>query len=147
MKRIFEYVERMTNKDFDLPKRSTANSAGYDFFNPEQVEIEPGKITYVKTGVKAQMFRNEVLILANRSSNAKKKGVVMANGIGVVDADYYGNDDNDGEIAFAFMNITNEPVVFEKGEKLGQGLFFEYLTTENDKAIGERKGGFGSTGK
>lgn len=64
---------------------------------------------------------------------------------GVIDADYYNNETNEGEIAFAFMNISNEPVVFEKGEKLGQGFFIEYLITENDNSIAERKGGFGST--
>lgn len=145
--RIFEYVDRITETSFDLPKRSTVCSAGYDFFNPERVTIEPGQIEYIKTGVKAQMYRNEFLMLANRSSNAKNKSIVLVNGVGIVDADYYGNGDNDGEIAFAFMNISDKPVVFEKGEKLGQGIFFEYLTTEDDAAYGERKGGFGSTGK
>lgn len=147
MGRKFEYVSRLEDKSFDLPKRSTLKSAGYDFFNPEKVILEPNVITYVKTGVKADMLSNEVLILANRSSNPKKKGLILANGIGIIDADYYNNPDNEGEISFAFMNITNEPVTIEKYEKLGQGIFMEFLVTENDQANGERKGGFGSTGK
>ena len=147
MKRRFLKVNRVSEIDLDLPKRSTANSAGYDFINPEKVTIEPGKISYVKTGIKADMYENEVLILANRSSNPKKKGLVLVNGIGVIDADYYNNKDNEGEIAFAFMNITNEPITIEVGDKLGQGVFIEYFTTEDDDAEGERISGFGSTGR
>lgn len=80
--RNFEFVERVMNiKDLRLPERSTKHSAGYDFFNPEKIELVPGEITYVKTGVKADMFSNEVLILANRSSNPMKKHVVLINGI------------------------------------------------------------------
>lgn len=152
--RKFEFVGRMVSTGYEmkepgikLPERNTAYSAGYDFYNPEEVVIEPGKIVYVKTGIKAAMLRNEYLMLVNRSSNPKKKGLVLANGCGIVDADYYNNDDNEGEIAFAFMNITNEPIKIEVGDKLGQGIFMEYLTTLDDKANGERTGGFGSTGK
>lgn len=153
--RKFEYVSRVKYEDeektglptFDLPQRSTSYSAGYDFINPEEVTLEPMKITYVKTGVKADMYRNEFLMLANRSSNPKKKNLILINGIGVIDKDYYDNPDNEGEIAFAFMNIGKEPVTIKVGEKLGQGIFTEYFTTEDDNAKGERIGGFGSTGK
>ena len=116
---------------------------GYDFINPEQVTIGPGEIAYVKTGVKADMYENEVLILANRSSNPVKKGLVLINGIGVIDADYYNNADNEGEIAFAFMNTKLSPITIEVGEKLGQGIFIEYFTTEDDNAEGERIGRMG----
>ena len=144
--RKFYKVSRVKGIEFEMPKRSTKYSAGYDFTNPEEVVIEPNKIVYVKTGIKANMYRNEALILANRSSNPKKKGLVLANGIGLIDADYYNNPDNEGEIAFAFMNITSEPITLVAGEKLGQGFFIEYLVTEGDEADGERKSGFGSTG-
>lgn len=129
-----------------LPQRSTAQSAGYDFFNPQKTVLEPGEIAYVKTGIKAKFPKNCALLLLNRSSNPKKKGLVLANGIGLVDADYYGNSDNDGEIAFAFMNITMSPITIEAGDKLGQGVFIEYKFVTNDNAEGERSGGFGSTG-
>lgn len=66
---------------------------------------------------------------------------------GVIDSDYYGNEENDGEIGFTFYNLSNESVVIEKGEKLGQGIFQKFYITEDDEATGERKGGFGSTGK
>lgn len=146
-RRRFEYVERIEVKDFELPKRSTVKSGGYDFINPEHVEIEPGKIAYVKTGVKAYMGDYEILMLCNRSSNPKKKGLILINGVGIVDADYADNEDNEGEIAFAFMNITSETVEIKAGEKLGQGIFVKYEITNDDEAEGERRGGWGSTGK
>ena len=146
MSRKFEYVKRVEGLDFKLPERATKNSAGYDFYNPERVTIEPHEIKYVKTGVKAKMQQDEVLLLYNRSSNPKKKGLTMANSVGVIDADYYNNTDNEGEIAFAFRNITDKPVTIEVGEKLGQGVFTKFLSVENDNVQGERTGGFGSTG-
>lgn len=140
-------IERVKEIEFKLPERSTKFSAGYDFLNPERVELEPHKIYYVKTGIKADMEEDEVLILANRSSNPKKKNLVLINGIGIIDKDYYNNPDNEGEIAFAFMNISDETIVIESGEKLGQGMFVKYLITEDDRAEGVRNGGFGSTDK
>lgn len=154
MSRKFEYVNRILsngyqtlNPTFKLPERSTSKAAGYDFYNPKKVILEPRKIQYVKTGVKAKMQDDEVLLLYNRSSNPKKKNLVLMNGVGVIDADYYSNEDNDGEIAFAFMNISDEDVVIEQGEKLGQGIFTKYLLSDNDNAREIRTGGFGSTGK
>ena len=120
---------------------------GYDFFNPEKVTIEPNEIKYVKTGVKAKMQDDEVLLLYNRSSNPKKKGLVIPNSVGVIDSDYYNNPDNEGEMAFAFQNITDKPVTIEVGEKLGQGVFTKYLLAEADNTETERQGGFGSSGK
>lgn len=155
MSRKFEFVERIKKKEnfgaegswTRLPERSTKFSAGYDFVNPEKVELEPHKIYYIKTGIKADMEEDEVLILANRSSNPKKKNLVLINGIGVIDKDYYNNPDNEGELAFAFMNTSDETITIESGEKLGQGIFVKYLITEDDRAEGIRNGGFGSTDK
>lgn len=145
--RRFEFVERIKGRIFDLPKRNTKKSAGYDFINPETVTIMPLEIKYVKTGVKAYFPEDEILVLCNRSSNPKKKGLILINGVGIIDADYVDNEDNEGEIAFAFMNITKEPVTLEMGDKLGQGIFVKYGITDDDAAEGERVGGFGSTGK
>ena len=157
--RKFEYVDRIIKKSyenaearpFELPKRSTKYSAGYDFYNPERVEIPPYKLgdnpTLVKTGIKAYMPSDEFLMLCNRSSNPKKKKLVVANGVAIIDSDYVDNPDNEGEIGFLFYNVSSETVVIEAGEKLGQGIFMKYLTTEDDRAEGERTGGFGSTGK
>lgn len=130
-----------------LPERSTKSSAGYDFFNPERVEIEPHSLKLVKTGIKAKFPDDMTLKLYNRSSNPKKKGVMLANGVGIVDADYYGNADNDGEIGFMFYNFTDTTTIFEAGDKLGQGIFEKYFIVSNEAEITtERNGGFGSTG-
>lgn len=151
MERGFQYVKRIENKDFELPKRSTEKSAGYDFFNPERIEISPYHIgddpIMVKTGVKVKMPENEFLMLVNRSSNPKKKKLVIPNSLGIIDADYYNNSDNNGEMMFAFYNLSQETIIIEKGEKLGQGIFIKYEKTDNDFTEGIRSGGFGSTGK
>lgn len=145
--RKFEYVERIKGTTFDLPKRNTKCSGGYDFYNPETVTLNSGQIKHVKTGVKAYFPEDEILMLCNRSSNPKKKGLILINGVGIVDSDYADNPDNEGEIAFAFMSIYGEPITIEAGEKLGQGIFVKYGITDDDSATGERTGGFGSTGK
>lgn len=131
---------------FKLPERSTAKSAGYDFFVPEDTVCKSHQITLVKTGVKAVFPDDEVLLLFNRSSNPKKKGLIVANGVGVVDADYYNNPDNEGEIGGLFYNTLDEDITLKAGEKIMQGIFVKYNITEDDTAKGERKGGFGSTG-
>lgn len=147
--RNFEKVQRVN--DVKLPERSTAKSAGYDFFAIEDVVVPPYKLGddpfMVPTGVKAEMMHNEFLMLVNRSSNPKKKKLVIPNSVGIIDADYYNNPDNEGEMFFGFYNLSNEPVEFKKGEKLGQGIFMKYLKTDDDNVTAERVGGFGSTGK
>ena len=148
-KRGFEIAKGFENAGINLPVRSTKNSAGYDIEAAEDVTIPAFKLgqkpVLVKTGLKAYMQYDEVLILANRSSNPGKKGLILANSIGVVDSDYYGNPDNDGHIMFAFFNFKDEDIEIKKGERIGQGMFQKYLVTDNDIAGGERTGGFGST--
>ena len=147
--RVFEIAKGFEELQINLPKRTTKNSAGYDIEAAEDCIIPAFKLgqkpTLVKTGLKAYMKSDEVLILANRSSNPGKKGLILANSIGVVDSDYYGNKDNDGHIMFAFYNIKSEDIEIKKGERIGQGIFQKYLMTDNDSAEGERAGGFGST--
>lgn len=147
----FEYVNRIENPDFKLPERSTKFSAGYDFCLPEDVTI-PGKgaITYVKTGVKVKLAEDEFLMLCNRSSNPKKKEIVLMNGVGIVDSDYYGNPENDGEICFAFSSLNETGSFIKKGEKIGQGIIMKFIKTEDDYSsnpVVVRAGGFGSTGE
>ena len=103
--------------------------------------------TLIKTGIKAYMQDDEMLVLYNRSSNQKKKGLILANSVGIIDKDYYGNEDNDGHIMFAFYNIKEEDVTIKKGECIGQAIFQKYLLTDDDNAEGIREGGFGSTSK
>lgn len=151
MNRGFEIAKGFEGENINLPVRKTKLSAGYDIEAAEDTVIEPFKFgdnpTLVKTGLKAYMPDDEYLMLCNRSSNPKKKGLVLANSVGIIDADYYGNSDNDGHIMFAFYNFKTEPVTIKKGEAIGQGIFIKYQITDDDKADGVRAGGFGSTDK
>ena len=149
--RGFEIAKGFENSNINLPIRKTKYSAGYDIEAAEDTIIpsfkKGMKPTLVKTGIKAYMGGDEVLILANRSSNPGKKGLILANSIGVIDSDYYGNPDNDGHIMFAFYNIKEEDIQIKKGDAIGQGIFQKFLITDNDVSQGERTGGFGSTSK
>ena len=151
MKRGFEIARGFENKGINLPIRKTKYSAGYDVEAAEDTILPSFKKgmapTLIKTGIKAYMQEDEVLMLYNRSSNTKKKGLVVANSVGVIDKDYYGNPDNDGHIMFAFYNMKAEDILIKKGEVVGQAIFQKYLTTDDDNADGERTGGFGSTNK
>ena len=147
--RGFEIVKGFENKEINLPIRKTKFSAGYDVEAAEDTIIpsfkKGDKPTLIKTGIKAYMQEDEFLMLANRSSNPAKKGLIMANSIGVIDSDYYNNEDNNGHIMFAFYNIKNEDITIKKGEAIGQAIFQKFLITDNDNAEGKRVGGFGST--
>jgi len=147
--RGFEIAKGYEDKGINLPERKTKYSAGYDMEAAEDVIIPSFKKganpTFIKTGIKAYMGDNEYLMLANRSSNPKKKGLILANSVGIIDKDYYGNEDNDGNIIFAFYNIKEEDITIKKGEIVGQAIFMPFLIADNDEAEGTRKGGFGST--
>lgn len=146
MTRKFELLSTENDTSL-LPERSTAHSAGYDIKSAEDITIEPGQIKLVKTNIKAAMEHDEVLYLYDRSSNPRKKGIVLINSVGVIDSDYYNNPDNEGHIMGQFMNITDKPVELKRGERMMQGVFMKYLTVDDDSATGSRMGGFGSTGK
>ncbi len=149
MARGFEIAKGFEDKEINLPIRKTKLSAGYDFEAAEDTVVPAFKRgdgpTLIKTGIKAYMEEDEVLYLYNRSSNPKKKGLVLANSVGVIDKDYYNNEDNEGHIMFAFYNIKDEDIIIKKGEAVGQGVFSKYLISDDDKATGNRIGGFGST--
>ena len=147
--RGFEVCKGFEDKGINLPVRKTKYSAGYDIECCEDTVIPAGskKPTLIPTGIKAYMGDDEVLYLYNRSSNPKKRGLVLANSVGVIDKDYYGNPDNDGHIMFAFYNVFDEDITIKKGEAIGQGVFSKYLIVDDDQANGERQGGFGSTDK
>lgn len=155
MERFFAVAKGFEDKGINLPERSTAYSAGYDFEAAEDVVVpsmwdvhenkENLKPTMVKTGVKAKMMEDEVLYVYNRSSNPKR-GLYLANGTGVIDADYYGNESNDGQIFVPFINLGDKDVHIKKGDRVAQGIFSKYLVVSEDNAIGVREGGIGSTG-
>ena len=149
--RGFEIAKGFEDKGINLPKRKTRCSAGYDVEAAEDTIIPSFKSgmkpTLVKTGIKSYFPDDEYLMLANRSSNPGKKGLVLANSIGVVDADYYGNESNDGHIMFAFYNFFDQDVKIKKGDAIGQAIFQKYFIADDDNAEGTRVGGFGSTNK
>ena len=167
-KRGFEICKDYINKDINLPIRKTKNSVGYDieaaedtiipsiwkniFGNfskflkgdKEYLEIKP---TLVKTGLKSYFGEDEVLMLANRSSNPGKKGLILANSLGIIESDYYGNPDNDGHLMYAYYNFFPVDITIKKHDTIGQAYFQNFLKVDNDQATGERLGGFGSTDK
>ena len=145
-KRGFELISDFTDTDL-LPKRETTHAAGYDLKVAVKTTILPGEIKLVPTGVKAYMQDGEVLYLYDRSSNPRKKGLVLINSVGVIDGDYYGNEANEGHIFAQMQNITDSAVVLEVGERIVQGVFAPFLVADGDDADGVRTGGFGSTGK
>ena len=166
--RGFEVAKGFEDEDIHLPTRQTAHAAGYDFEAADDIIIPPlfaqykefvtpklfggekpnisFKPTLVATGVKAYMPADEYLEIANRSSNPLKRFLILANGVGIVDADYYNNPANDGHIMFQFLNFSPEPIHIHKGDRIGQGIFVEYALADSDEATNTRDGGFGSTG-
>lgn len=148
--RGFEIAKGYEDKDIHMPVRKTKNSAGYDVEAASDIVIEPYKHgmkpTLIPTGLKAYCQDDEYYILVNRSSGPKK-GFVMANSIGIIDADYYGNESNDGHFYFQYWNFGDKPLEIKKGDIIGQVIFQKYLTVDDDNATGMRTGGFGSTNK
>ena len=166
--RVSKYPEAV------LPVRKTAKSAGYDFTVAEDIIIPScqkllnkfpknqinlvsledmsiltknlkAKPTLVPTGIKCELNDNTYLELSVRSSCPLKYWLILANGIGVIDADYYNNSDNEGHIYFQLINLSPFNIILHKGDKIGQGIIHQYITTDDDSAKGTRKGGFGST--
>lgn len=146
--RGFEKAKGYEIFQFDLPKRSTKYSAGYDLKLIDDVIIEPGAIELGVTGLKAYMMDDEVLKLYPRSSISRRLSVTIPNNVGIIDKDYYGNDGNDGAIFVALWNFGTDTVHIKKGERIAQGIFQKYLVCpDEDEIITTRNGGFGSTGK
>lgn len=172
--RGFEIVSKFVDKNIQIPQRATNHAAGYDFEAATDIVIpsiwkaglaagvselfsvirQPEaaldqekalKPTLVPTGIKAYMGEEEFLQLANRSSNPLKRLLVLSNGVGVIDSDYYNNPDNEGHIMFQFTNFGFRDVQIKKGERIGQGIFLPFLKADQDQSGGQRTGGFGSS--
>lgn len=149
--RKFEVVRNDTIKynvmDNMLPIRSTKCAAGYDFYSPIDEVVKAGEVKTIWTNIKFTCNDDEYLMLCVRSSMGKK-GVRLANGVGIIDGDYYNNPDNDGNIGFMLHNFGNEDYVIKKGDRIGQGVIMKYLIADDDncKEI-IRTSGFGSTNK
>ena len=173
----FEKVSRFNEIDLPLPVRKTAESAGYDFVVAENIIIPPynelvedmnkfkpvflpgleeaaaaikaasAKVSLVSTGMKCKLDPGTYLELSVRSSCPLKHWLILGNAVGIIDADYYNNPDNEGEIFFQIINLAPFAIQLKRGDAIGQGIIKPYLTTEDDAATGERTGGFGSTDK
>lgn len=132
--------------EIELPTRSTAGSAGYDFRTPFPFSLPPGQTILIPSGIKARMNKFNYLSIHIRSSMALKHGLALTNQTSIIDSDYYGNESNDGDI---FLGITNRgPRTFraEAGDRIAQGIFNQYDIADNDTASVLRQGGVGSTG-
>lgn len=141
--------EKVSNapEDTKLPVRKTKGSACYDMYMPKTITLPAHSVSeIIPSGIKAFMQDNEVLLLFVRSSIGLLKHITLENNTGVIDSSYYNNEDNEGNIGFAFRNNGNEPQTLSKGERVVQAMFTNYLVTDDDNATEERKGGIGSTG-
>jgi len=130
------YLVEKEEIDKVVPNNSTLSGYISRYYDVLSKAVSP---VLVDTGIKVHMPEDMTLIMYNRSSNPSKKGLVLANGSGVVDADY------PGTIKFPWYNISTFPYVIHAGDKLGQGIFQKYYLTDDDSADGDRTGGFGST--
>ena len=127
-----------------LPRRATAGSAGYDFYAPVALALDPGQTVRIPTGIRARIEPGWVLMLFPRSGLGFKYRLRLDNTVGVIDADYFGAQ-NEGHI---FIKLTNEgarPLALSAGDAFAQGVFLPFGITEDDDASEVRMGGFGST--
>lgn len=171
----FELVSDFADQPELLPVRSTKNSAGYDFVVAQDIVVpsyekmfnfsyeinktitlddvakftkeHKTKPTLVPTGVKAYMPEGMFLQISVRSSCPLKHWLILGNSVGIIDADYYNNPDNEGHIFFQIINLFPHDILLRKGDKIGQGIFLPYFLTYGDNVETEREGGFGSTSK
>ena len=131
-----------------LPKRSTKNSAGYDIRSAEDGVLKAHSSKVFKTGLKVSMNEGEVFFIFDRSSFGFKYDVFLSNSVGVIDSDYYNNEDNEGHFSIKLINLGDEDVHIKFGDRIAQGIFMKFLTVDDEEKVeNKRKGGFGSTGK
>ncbi len=145
--RGFEIVSSYQEKNIILPSRKTKFSAGYDIATAENIILLPQQVTLIPTGIKAYMQTDEYLGVHIRSSIAIKQKLTLINNVGVIDADYYNNVENEGHIMIPVYNYNQSSVTIEKDTRIAQGIFYRYLLASDDKAENIRIGGIGSTGK
>ena len=147
-------------EDFVIPSYADISSqlrfgltdAGFSFSNPTTIDelaaftknkkLRP---SLVSTGMKVQLADDEYLELSVRSSTPLKDWLILANSVGIIDADYYNNPSNEGEIFLQFINLSYYPIQIHKGDCLAQGIIHKYYTVEDDNQTAERVGGLGST--
>ena len=130
--------------DIVLPRRATSGSAGYDFFAPADIALEPGGTSSVPTGIRAQIDPGWVLMLFPRSGLGFKYRLQLNNTVGVVDSDYF-DALNEGHIFIKLHNAGDRPLSIPRGGAFAQGVFLPHGLTDDDDAQAPRTGGFGST--
>lgn len=128
-----------------LPVRATAGSAGYDFFAPVTLSVPAGGTIKVPTGIRCRMDSDRFLAIFPRSGLGFKYRLALDNTVGIIDADYYGAE-NEGHIMIKMTNNGDRDLVVEVGKGFAQGIFLKYYLTDDDSAAASRTGGFGSTG-
>lgn len=143
-----EATIRTIYDNIKLPTRATKGSAGYDIYSPFPELIKVGNSINIPTGIRCQMNRNYVLIIAPRSGMGFKSGIHLANTIGIIDSDYY-RAKNEGHI---FVKLVNDSAIaydvkIDTDKAICQGLFLQYGVTIDDETDADRIGGFGSTDK
>ena len=131
---------------YELPRRASRNSCGYDFISMKDIVLHPGEIIKIPTGYKAKFMDDEAMLLVVRSSMGFKYNVRMCNQVGVIDSDYYNNSSNEGHMFVALQNEGNKDYEIKKGTAYCQGIFVKYLTCGDEVDI-ERVAGIGSTNK
>ena len=139
-----EHGTRETYDGIKLPRRATAKSAGYDFFAPTSLTVLPSETVTVATGVRALMPDSWCLMIFPRSGLGFKYKLRLNNTVGIIDADY-SDSDNEGHIFIRMTNESDKPLVIEQGAAFAQGIFVQYLLTEDDDTTAARNGGLGST--
>ena len=140
------YGEQATYENVKLPKRATVHSAGYDFFAPTDIVVQPQQTVTVATGIRALMPDDWCLLIFPRSGLGFKYRLKLNNTVGIIDADY-AESDNEGHIFVRMTNEGNLPLKVIKGSAFAQGIFTKYLLTEDDDVTEKRNGGLGSTTK
>lgn len=148
----FEVVEdkyrHHSRHEVKLPIRSTRNSAAYDFYIYEEYLLEPGDTHLFWTDIKWKSEDTDKVLLLSMRSSLAKNGIILANAPGVVDQDYYGNDNNDGNIGFLVINVSRGRYRLQDGDRIGQGRIAKYYTVDDEITREENRiGGFGSTGE
>lgn len=121
--------------DIKIPQRDSDYTAGYDIYLLEDIKLEKNEIKKIPTGLKCYFGKDEVLLLVVRSSMGFKYNIRLCNQVGVIDADYYNNEDNEGHIWLMVQNEGDKSVEFKKGEAIAQGIFMKYLTTNSDETL------------
>ena len=131
---------------YELPKRKTKYSAGYDFISLIEKNLAPGESVLIPTGVKCSLNENDVLLIVVRSSLGFKHNIRLVNQVGVIDADYYNNESNEGHILIKLKNEGDHDYKIEIGGAIAQGLIINYDIIDDEKEINTvRTGGTGST--